>query len=112
MVRAMPDRPIPPDNRDAVLVPLGAIGLAPRGRRGGSRPAPPSEADEIRRQIKIHVGPNLSYGDLSVFFTTYAKLSMSYDVETVSYHDDSRGDFGAFPSRPCHAPVVIAALVD
>lgn len=36
---------------------------------------------------------------------------MSYDVETMPYHGGSRGGFGAFPPRLCHAPTVIATLV-
>jgi hypothetical protein len=44
---------------------------------------------------------------LSIFFASYAELSVSCDVETTPYH----GGIDAFPPRLCHAPAVIAALV-
>lgn len=57
------------------------------------------------------MAPNPSYDDLSVFFASYAELSVSYDEETSSYHGGSNSDFGAFLPPLRDAPVVIATLV-
>jgi hypothetical protein len=53
------------------------------------------------------MGPNPSYDDMSVFFTSYTELSTSYDAEASPYH----GGSGAFPPRLRHVPAAIAALV-
>jgi hypothetical protein len=104
MVSVVPTRPIPSESPDAVSVALCALSLAPRGRRRRPRLAPPFEADEIRRHIAIHMGPNPSYDDMSVFFASYAELSVLYDIETTPYRGDSRDGFNAFPPRLNHAP--------
>jgi hypothetical protein len=49
-------RPAPPESLDTVSMALGALNLAPHEWREGPRPAPPFEANEIRRQVMIHMG--------------------------------------------------------
>jgi hypothetical protein len=56
MVRAAPAQPPPLESPDTVLKALDTLSVAPRGRCEEHRSAPPSEADEIRRQIAIHMG--------------------------------------------------------
>jgi hypothetical protein len=77
----------------------------------GHTTAPPSEADEIRRQIMIHMGPNPSYDYLSTFFASYVELSALYDVEMTSYYSGSSSSSSAFPPQLRCTPAVIDALV-
>lgn len=55
------------------------------------------------QQVMIHMVPDPSYGNLSIFFASYAELSVLYDAETLSYHDGSNSDRDAFPPRLRHA---------
>jgi hypothetical protein len=48
MIRAAPTRPPLPKILDVFLEALGGLSLAPHGQREEHRPAPPSEAYEIR----------------------------------------------------------------
>jgi hypothetical protein len=57
MVWAPPARPSSPENPDVVAEALGGLSLAPHGQGTGHGPFPPSDTDEIRRQIAIHMGP-------------------------------------------------------
>jgi hypothetical protein len=111
VVRAVPAGPTPLKSPDIVSEALNALSLAPRKQREGPKSAPPSEANEIRRHITIHMGPNPSYDNRSVFYASYTELSASYGMKTSSYYDDSNSGFGTFPPRLCHTPVVITALV-
>jgi hypothetical protein len=105
---AMPTRSDLLESSDAVSLALDALSLAsPRRQRMRPRLAPPSKADEIRHQIVIHMGPNPSYDDMSVFFAFYVELFVLCDVETTPYHDG----FDAFSPRLRLAPVVIVALM-
>jgi hypothetical protein len=56
LVKAALARPPPFGCTDTVLEALGALSLASRDRREGLRLASLFEADEIRRQIAIHMG--------------------------------------------------------
>jgi hypothetical protein len=104
-------RPPPPHSTDAISHALSGLILAPRARRERRGLAPPFEADKIRRQIAIHMGPNPSYDNLSAFFASYAKHSALYSVETMSYYGSSIISTHVFPPQLCHAPTVIIALV-
>jgi hypothetical protein len=99
MVRAMLARPVLSKSLDVVSTALSALSLAPCTRQRRPRPASPSEGNEIRWHIVIHMGPNPSYDDMSVFFASYVELSASCDAETTPYHNS----FGAFPPRLRHA---------
>jgi hypothetical protein len=99
MVKVALAQPPPPENPNAVSEALGGLSLAPRGRRGENRPALPSKVDEIKRKIVIHMGPNSTYDDLSIFFASYTKLSTLYDTETLSYHGGSSSGPSAFLPR-------------
>jgi hypothetical protein len=111
MGRATLAWPPPFGSPDTVSEALNALGLAPRKRHEGPRLAPLSEANEIRRQIMIHMGPTPSYDNLSTFFMSYTKFSTSYDAKTSSYYDGSSSRSSAFSPRLCHALAVIATLV-
>jgi hypothetical protein len=71
----------------------------------------PSEVDEIRRHITIHMGPDPSYDDLWAFFSSYVELSAWYDEERLPHRDSFIGSPRVFPPHLHHAPRVIVALV-
>jgi hypothetical protein len=81
MVRATPARPLSLESPDSILEAFSTLSLAPHKWHEGHGPAPPFKADEIRRQVTIHMEPNPSYDDLSIFFVSYVELSMFYDEE-------------------------------
>jgi hypothetical protein len=64
MVRVMPAQPTLSESPDVVSAALATLSLAPRWQRRRPRPTLPSEADKIRWQIVIHMGPNPSYADM------------------------------------------------
>lgn len=111
MVRATPTRPPPPKNPNTVLEALASLSLAPHQRREEHNLALPSKDDEIRRHIGIHMGPDPTYDDMSVFFASYMELYVLYDAEASSYHDGSSSGPGALLSRLRYARTVLMALV-
>lgn len=96
MVKAAPVRPPSPENPNVVSKALSGLNLAPRGQCEEHRPAMSFEANEIRIQIAIHMGPDPLYDDMLAFFASYAELSTLYDTESSSYHDCSRSGPGTF----------------
>lgn len=111
MVRAAPSRPPPPENPHTVLEVLGSLSLAPRGWREERKLVLPLEADRIRQHITIPMEPGPLYDGLYAFFASYAEISALYNAETSFYRDGPSYGSGAFLTRLCHAPAVIAALV-
>lgn len=102
-IGVVPARPPLLENPYTVSEALGGLSLASLERCERRKLAPPSEADEIRQKIVIHMRPNQSYDDLSAFFTSYAKLSELYDAEATSYYGGSSSIPAAFPPQLRHA---------
>lgn len=67
MVSVAPTWPPPLESPDTVSEAHGSLNLAPPGQRERHMPASPSEVDEIRRQITVHIGPNPTYVNLLTF---------------------------------------------
>lgn len=111
MVSVAPTWPPPLESPDTVSEAHGSLNLAPPGQRERHMPASPSEVDEIRRQITVHIGPNPMYVNLLTFFASFVVLSVLYDAETMSYYDGASDSPVAIPPRLHHAPMVIATLV-
>jgi hypothetical protein len=105
----MPD--LLPKRSNVVLEALGGLKLAPRGQHEVHGPVPPSEANEIRVHIAIHMGLEPTYDDPSAFFASYTEPCGLYNAKMLSYHDGSSSGLGAFLPQMRHALAVIAALV-
>jgi hypothetical protein len=66
------------------------------GSREGRGLGPLSDANKIRRQITIHMGPNPSFDNLTTFFVFYAELSTLYAVEMTCCYGGSSSTPDAF----------------